>query len=195
LILNAPPTPFTVEGDSVRLTQVFANLINNAAKYTDVGGHIWIDVRAQDHEAVVTVRDDGIGIAAEHLSAVFDMFTQVNRSDRRTQGGLGIGLTLVRSLVGVHRGSVAARSDGIGCGTTFEVRLPLVADRRPCLDEPGTLGPFPNCRVLVVDDNAPRRWPRSMSSSPMSSCSISGCRSWTVMKSRVASGRGARLYV
>jgi signal transduction histidine kinase/CheY-like chemotaxis protein len=153
LILNAPTTPLIVEGDSVRLTQVFANLINNAAKYTDVGGHIWIDIGTQDEQAVVSVRDDGIGIAPEHLSAVFDMFTQVNRSDRRTQGGLGIGLTLVRSLVAVHRGSVVAKSDGSGCGTTFEIRLPLVGDRRPCLDEPEVLASFPGCRVLVVDDN------------------------------------------
>jgi signal transduction histidine kinase/CheY-like chemotaxis protein len=153
LIFNAPDESPIVEGDSVRLTQVFANLINNAAKYTDVGGHIWVEVDCESSNAVVRVRDDGIGIAPEHLSSVFDMFTQVNRSDRRTQGGLGIGLTLVRSLVKVHRGSVMARSDGIGRGTTFEVRLPLVLDQRPCLESPSVLGTFPNCRVLVVDDN------------------------------------------
>jgi CheY-like chemotaxis protein len=102
---------------------------------------------------VVTVRDDGIGIEPEHLSAVFDMFTQVNRSDRRTQGGLGIGLTLVRSLVAVHRGTVVARSEGAGRGTTFEVRLPLVLDQQPCVEKPSVIGSFPNCRVLVVDDN------------------------------------------
>jgi signal transduction histidine kinase/ActR/RegA family two-component response regulator len=154
LIFTAPAESPIVEGDSVRLTQVFANLINNAAKYTDVGGHIWVDVECQGNDAVVSVRDDGIGIAPEHLSTVFEMFTQVNRSDRRTQGGLGIGLTLVRSLVAVHRGSVVARSEGRGRGTTFEVRLPLVLDRRPCLETPpGVLGTFPNCRVLVVDDN------------------------------------------
>ena len=153
LVFSGPAEPLVVEADSVRLTQVFANLINNAAKYTDPGGHVWIDVGCEHDEAVVSVRDDGIGIPPEHLSAVFDMFTQVNRSDRRTQGGLGIGLTLVRSLVSVHRGSVAARSQGSGCGTTFEVRLPLVLDRQACVDEPGVLGSFPNCRVLVVDDN------------------------------------------
>ena len=153
LIVNGPEESLIVEGDSVRLTQVFANLINNAAKYTDVGGHIWIEVGSQGGEAVVSVRDDGIGIAPEHLSAVFEMFTQVNRSDRRTQGGLGIGLTLVRSLVSAHRGSVVARSEGIGRGTTFEVRLPLVLDRQPRAAQPGMLSSFPNCRVLVVDDN------------------------------------------
>jgi signal transduction histidine kinase len=153
LIMTGPAQSLIVEGDSVRLTQVFANLINNAAKYTDVGGHIWIEVSCADHEAVVTVRDDGIGIAPEHLSAVFDMFTQVNRSDRRTQGGLGIGLTLVRSLVAVHRGSVVARSEGKGMGTTFEVRLPLALNQQPCATAPSVLGPFPERRVLVVDDN------------------------------------------
>ena len=153
LILHCPPDPVFVDGDAIRLTQVFANLINNAAKYTDVGGHIWIDVSVDAGQAVVTVRDDGIGIAPEHLSAVFDMFTQVNRSDRRTQGGLGIGLTLVRSLIAVHRGSVVARSDGVGRGTTFEVRLPVVLDRRPVPEAPEPLRPMPACRVLVVDDN------------------------------------------
>ena len=153
LILNGLDESVIVEGDAVRLTQVFANLINNAAKYTDVGGHIWIDVDCQGDEAVVSVRDDGIGIEPEHLSTVFDMFTQVNRSDRRTQGGLGIGLTLVRSLVAVHRGSVIARSEGSGCGTTFEVRLPLVLDQQPSVETPSAIGSFPNCRVLVVDDN------------------------------------------
>jgi CheY-like chemotaxis protein len=141
----------------VRLTQVFANLINNASKYTDVGGHIRIDVTCEGSDAVIRVRDDGIGIAPEHLSAVFDMFTQVNRSDRRTQGGLGIGLTLVRSLVGVNRGSVAAHSDGVGRGTTFEVRLPLALGQQPCAAEPSVLRPFPECRVLVVDDNRDAR--------------------------------------
>jgi two-component system, sensor histidine kinase len=153
LIFNVLDDSPIVEGDSVRLTQVFANLINNAAKYTDVGGHIWVDVSSQDRDAVVTVRDDGIGMAPEHLASVFDMFTQVNRSDRRTQGGLGIGLTLVRSLVQVHHGSVVARSEGIGRGTTVEVRLPLVLDRRPCPEKPGVLSALPDCRVLVVDDN------------------------------------------
>jgi signal transduction histidine kinase/ActR/RegA family two-component response regulator len=153
LTFNVPEEALIVQGDAVRLTQVFANLINNAAKYTDVGGHIWVDVQGQGSDAVVTVRDDGIGIAPEHLSSVFDMFTQVNRSDRRTQGGLGIGLTLVRSLIQVHRGSVVARSEGISLGTTFEVRLPIVLDRQPSQEEPGVLGTFPNCRVLVVDDN------------------------------------------
>ena len=153
LIVHGPDESVIVEGDPVRLTQVFANLINNAAKYTDIGGHIWIDAHCEGGEAVITVRDDGIGIAPEHLSAVFDMFTQVNRSDRRTQGGLGIGLTLVRSLVAAHHGSVVARSEGVGRGTKFEVRLPLVADRQPSAESPGNVWSFPDCRVLIVDDN------------------------------------------
>jgi CheY-like chemotaxis protein len=137
----------------VRLTQVFSNLINNAAKYTEVGGHIWITAHRNGQHAVVTIRDDGVGIAPEHLSSVFDMFTQVNRSARRTQGGLGIGLTLVRSLVAIHGGSVTAMSEGMGRGSTFEVRLPLTSEQRVD-DEPlPGLKKFPSRRVLVVDDN------------------------------------------
>ena len=117
-----------VVGDPVRLTQVFANLLNNAAKYTNHGGQITISTRREHGEAVVSVRDNGIGIAPGLLSQVFDMFMQVDRSTRRSQGGLGIGLTLVRSLVQMHGGSVEARSEGPGLGSEFIVRLPLIVD-------------------------------------------------------------------
>jgi signal transduction histidine kinase/CheY-like chemotaxis protein len=153
LTVEVPSEPLTVLGDSVRLTQVFANLLNNAAKYTDPGGTIELTMRHTRHTAFISVRDTGIGIDREHLSSVFDMFTQVSRSDRRTQGGLGIGLTLVRSLVALHGGSVTASSEGRGRGSTFEVRLPLavVAEKAPH----GTNGRkgFDGWRVLVVDDN------------------------------------------
>jgi two-component system, sensor histidine kinase len=152
LIVDCADERLIVEGDAVRLTQVFANLINNAAKYTDVGGHIWVTAARHSDEAVVTIRDDGIGIAPEHLASVFEMFMQVNRSDRRTQGGLGIGLTLVKSLIDVHRGSVKATSDGVGRGTSFEVRLPVVVTQ-PLAQEPKGCLEFPGRRVLVVDDN------------------------------------------
>jgi signal transduction histidine kinase len=125
LTIKVPDERLSVVGDSVRLTQVFANLLNNAAKYTDPGGSIEVTVRHAGDTAFISVRDSGIGIEKEHLSSVFDMFTQVSRSDRRTQGGLGIGLTLVRSLVALHGGSVTATSEGRGRGSTFEVRLPL----------------------------------------------------------------------
>ena len=154
LTVDVPDEPLTVLGDSVRLTQVFANLLNNAAKYTDPGGSIELTARHTRHTAFVSVRDNGIGIDSEHLPSVFDMFTQVSRSDRRTQGGLGIGLTLVRSLVALHGGSVTVSSDGHGRGSTFEVRLPLVVvGKAPARYAPTPRKDFAGWRVLVVDDN------------------------------------------
>jgi two-component system, sensor histidine kinase len=153
LVVDLPDEPLTVFGDSVRLTQVFANLLNNAAKYTDPGGRIEVEVHHTDHTAFVSVRDNGIGIDREHLASVFDMFTQVSRSDRRTQGGLGIGLTLVRSLVALHGGAVTASSEGRGRGSTFEVRLPLVVVEAASPHGDGHHKGFAGRRVLVVDDN------------------------------------------
>jgi signal transduction histidine kinase len=153
LTVNVPDERLSVLGDSVRLTQVFANLLNNAAKYTDPGGSIELSVRNVGDTAFVSVRDSGIGIEREHLSSVFDMFTQVSRSDRRTQGGLGIGLTLVRSLVALHGGSVTATSEGRGRGSTFEVRLPLAKVEVPAEHARDAHKGFRGCRMLVVDDN------------------------------------------
>jgi two-component system, sensor histidine kinase len=153
LTINVPDERLSVVGDSVRLTQVFANLLNNAAKYTDPGGSIELTVRHAGDTAFISVRDSGIGIESEHLSSVFDMFTQVSRSDRRTQGGLGIGLTLVRSLVALHGGSVTATSEGRGRGSTFEVRLPLAKVEVPTEHARDADKGFEGCRVLVVDDN------------------------------------------
>jgi signal transduction histidine kinase/CheY-like chemotaxis protein len=154
LYLDLPGEPVVVLGDAVRLTQVFSNLIGNAVKYTNPGGHIWMSLRKERDRATVSIRDDGIGIPKAQLQAVFEMFTQVNRSSRRSQGGLGIGLTLVRSLVATHGGHVEARSAGPGLGTEFVVELPAVSaaimPERATLD----MGPMPPCRVLVVDDNA-----------------------------------------
>jgi len=153
LIVEMGDAPLTVRGDSVRLTQVFANLLNNAAKYTDPGGTIELRLRHTRHTAFVSVRDNGIGIDREHLSSVFDMFTQVSRSDRRTQGGLGIGLTLVRSLVALHGGSVTAASGGPGQGSVFEVGLPLAAANSHTESTSNRHKGFDGCKVLVVDDN------------------------------------------
>jgi signal transduction histidine kinase/ActR/RegA family two-component response regulator len=154
LAVDLPAKPLCVAGDQVRLTQVFANLLNNASKYTDTGGHISIRASSVDGWAEVSVRDDGIGIPASRLATVFDMFTQVDRSDRRAQGGLGIGLTLVRSLVSMHGGRVDARSDGPNTGSEFIVGLPEITART--LQQPTrsrAADAFPSSRILIVDDN------------------------------------------
>jgi signal transduction histidine kinase/CheY-like chemotaxis protein len=156
LTVTLPPQPVRVEGDPVRLAQVLGNLLNNAAKYTPDGGKIWLTVASEGEEAVVRVRDTGIGIPAEMLGSVFDLFTQVDRSLDRSQGGLGIGLNLVRRLVEKHGGRVQAASAGVGQGSEFTMRLPMLAAK------PAPAAPLngaehkaapPQRRILVVDDN------------------------------------------
>src|SRR5512135_734222 len=157
---SLPDEPIPLEADAARLEQVLANLLNNAAKYTEPGGWIAIEARREGEAAVVRVRDNGIGIAPELLPRIFDLFTQADRSLDRSQGGLGIGLTLVRSLVEMHDGSVTAASAGVGKGSEFVVRLPLGAPEAPGETEgTGHPGPPPESvearsrRVLVVEDN------------------------------------------
>jgi signal transduction histidine kinase/ActR/RegA family two-component response regulator len=145
-----------LRGDAMRLAQVFANLLNNAAKYTDDGGNIHIGAWRDEDHVVVSIRDNGIGIAPDLLPRVFEMFMQVRRTARRAQGGLGVGLTLVKSLAELHGGSVEARSEGLGKGSEFIVRLPVAReDSHDCSDPPGLSagGTLRNRRVLVVDDN------------------------------------------
>ena len=151
--LDLAPGQISVPGDPVRLTQVFANLLNNAAKYTNHGGLITIATRRENGEAVVTVKDNGIGIAPTVLPQVFDMFMQVDRSTRRSQGGLGIGLTLVKSLVTMHGGSVEARSEGPGLGSEFIVRLPLLEEAALPAEAQRRIQPLPSRRILIVDDS------------------------------------------
>ena len=157
LSLNVPDGTVTVIGDATRLAQVLANLLNNAAKYTPDGGRIDLDVETTEGEVVIEVRDTGAGIPPDMLDTVFDLFTQVDRSLDRSQGGLGIGLTLVKSLVELHHGSVHARSEGPGRGSVFEIRLPRCRDvagddHRAPLDGSGS--PLASAsRILVVDDN------------------------------------------
>ncbi len=153
LTVSFDADPLCVGGDPVRLTQVFANLLNNAAKYTNHGGRIAITTRRAGNQAVISVKDNGIGIAPNALAQVFDMFMQVDRSTRRSQGGLGIGLTLVRSLVAMHGGSVEAKSEGPGLGSEFIVRLPLLPDRAASADQPRMAKPLPARRILIVDDS------------------------------------------
>jgi PAS domain S-box-containing protein len=123
--VSMPDEPMPLEGDCVRLTQVVSNLLNNAAKYTRQGGQIWLTVTRDHGEAVISVRDTGEGIPSTLLPQLFDIFTQAQRTLDRSQGGLGLGLTIVRKIVEMHGGRVAARSDGPGKGSEFIVRLPL----------------------------------------------------------------------
>jgi len=125
LSVALPAEPLRLHADAVRLTQVLANLLNNAAKYTPAGGRIWLSARREGAQAVVSVRDNGMGIHADMLDQVFELFAQADQGTHRAQGGLGIGLTLVRSLVHLHGGTVQACSDGPGRGSEFLVRLPL----------------------------------------------------------------------
>ena len=160
--VTLPPEPIYLHADPVRLAQVFGNLLNNACKYTEVGGRIGLTAELagggrQPPEVVVKVKDSGIGIPPDQLDSIFGMFTQVDRTLERSQGGLGIGLTLAKRLVEMHGGSIQAFSEGIGQGSEFVVRLPILIDnrRRPQPSGPtGNEQPAPTARrVLVVDDN------------------------------------------
>jgi PAS domain S-box-containing protein len=155
LAISLPPEPLTFEADPVRLEQIVSNLLNNAAKYTNPGGRIWLTARRESQNVVISVRDSGIGILPDMLPRIFEMFTQVEHSTSRTQGGLGIGLTLVRSLVEMHGGKVEARSEGPGKGSEFIVRLPLGENDRSEIvrDSMRHFGQLSSKRVLVVDDN------------------------------------------
>ena len=159
LSVSLPPEPLVVEADAVRLSQVFANLLNNAAKYTQTGGRIELTLFGEGDEALISVRDNGVGIPQDMLSRVFGMFTQLDRGAGRTRGGLGIGLALARSLIGMHGGSVHAFSDGSGRGSEFIVRLPILRapmerdtaiEAAPVIRDRAVLAPR---RVLVVDDD------------------------------------------
>jgi signal transduction histidine kinase/CheY-like chemotaxis protein len=155
LTTTIPDEPLVVDGDAVRLAQVFANLLNNAAKYTNEQGEIAVTVRREGKDVVVAVRDNGLGIPGEMLGRVFEIFAQVDGLQGRAGGGLGIGLTLVRSLVAMHGGSVAVVSEGRGKGSEFVVRLPLSVASEPRSIAPryAPAGGAATHRVLVVDDN------------------------------------------
>jgi len=155
LAISIPSGSLVVNGDPVRLAQVFSNLLNNAAKYMDAGGQIWLTVRRDGQNVAVSVRDTGVGISPEMLPHIFKMFTQVDRSKRQSQGGLGIGLTLVRSLVEMHGGHVEVRSAGLDQGSEFVVRLPVGRTSAEAAGTSAKPAPsqLPRHRVLVVDDN------------------------------------------
>ncbi|MBL8795586.1 MAG: response regulator [Planctomycetia bacterium] len=147
--------PLFVRADPVRLSQVLLNLLNNAAKYTPEGGRVSITARSEDGQAVIRVRDTGMGIPAETLPKVFDLFSQAERTLDRAEGGLGIGLTLVQRLVEMHGGSVGAHSDGPGHGSEFTVRIPVLPAGTRSQETPAPSAALPHTqrRVLVVDDN------------------------------------------
>jgi two-component system CheB/CheR fusion protein len=154
LTISLPPEPLCLDADPARLAQVFSNLLHNAAKFTDEGGRVGLTAESQDQEVIVRVRDTGIGMTEEMLTRAFDLFAQADRSLCRSQGGLGIGLTLARRLVQMHGGSVQAFSDGPGKGTELVVRLPVLQRAHPAGPSPaGGNGPRSSRRILVVDDN------------------------------------------
>ena len=170
LTVTLPSVPVYLDADPTRLAQIVGNLLNNACKFTERGGHIWLTVERDEEsgadraegastrfapQVVIRVRDTGIGIAADQLEHVFDMFTQVDTSLERSLTGLGIGLTLVKTLTEMHGGSVEVRSDGIGQGSEFVVRLPIAVETdtpasRPMAAQPVATTPL---RILIVDDN------------------------------------------
>lgn len=156
LTVTMQQQPIYLEGDPTRLAQVVGNLLNNACKFTDKGGHIQLVVEREDSYAVIRVKDTGIGIAPEQISYIFDLFVQADTSLERATSGLGIGLTLVKSLVEMHGGTVEAHSGGLGQGSEFVVRLPvLIESAKPAsIPEPEISGKaaVPR-RILVVDDN------------------------------------------
>jgi len=156
LTIILPPEAIFLEADPVRLAQLFGNLLNNACKYTRGGGHVVVDATLCGTEAIVTIRDDGVGISANRLPTVFEMFSGESSSGDRASTGLGIGLHLVQRLVEMHGGTVTARSKGLDQGSEFVVRLPVlvVIEQSPGLAEETHLkGLGQSRRVLVVDDN------------------------------------------
>jgi signal transduction histidine kinase/DNA-binding response OmpR family regulator len=158
LTVSLPSEPVRAEGDATRLAQVVANLLNNAAKYTEEGGRIWLSMERAAGEVIVRIRDTGMGIAPEMLSRIFEPFAQADRSLDRSQGGLGIGLTLARRLIELHGGRISAHSNGPGTGSEFVVYLPalpnvpeearMVNGRHPDAERPRT-----PLRILIIDDS------------------------------------------
>jgi len=155
LVVELPDEPVYLYADRARLAQVFGNLLNNSAKYTEPGGAISLTAERSNGEVVVTVKDNGAGIPADKLNSIFDMFMQVDKTSEQSQGGLGIGLTLVKRLVEMHGGSVEPRSAGEGLGSEFVVRLPVLVKHTPipASDEDGADKAPAERRILIVDDN------------------------------------------
>ena len=158
LSISMPESPVIVRGDHTRLLQIITNLLNNAVKYTPAGGTLKLTLSATPTTVALRVADSGMGLRVDQLERVFELFTQGERSLARSEGGLGVGLTLVRRLVELHGGTVTAFSDGVGLGSTFEVLLPLVAEERvpEAVNDHVTAvnEPYASHRILIVDDNS-----------------------------------------
>ncbi len=156
LSVSLPAEPIYLDADPVRLAQVFANLLNNAAKYTEDGGRVWIEARRTGDGVTVIVRDSGIGISPAMLPHIFEIFSQAEPALERSQGGLGIGLSLVKGIVELHGGTIEAHSHGAGEGSEFVVCLPVsetAAPGQPAAPGPEVETPATGMRILVVDDN------------------------------------------
>jgi signal transduction histidine kinase/CheY-like chemotaxis protein len=157
LAIDLPNEPLLLEADPARLVQIVVNLLNNAAKYTDRGGRVWLVAGREGDHAVVRVRDSGTGIPPEMLSRVFEMFVQVDSAGHNARGGLGIGLTLVRRLTELHGGTVMCLSPGLGHGSEFIVRLPMRAQPTPAAPTAELPASAHSCHVIVIEDDADSR--------------------------------------
>jgi CheY-like chemotaxis protein len=153
LIVDLPHEPVIVLGDSVRLQQVFGNILNNAAKYTPVSGTITVGLAAENDSAVLRVRDNGAGIASDRLEWIFDLFTQAHQTLARTEGGLGVGLTVARRLIELHGGRIRAISEGLSKGSEFVLELPLVKGETLTSSPAPPFQPGTKKCILVIEDN------------------------------------------
>ena len=154
LVIDLPDRPVFLHGDATRLAQILSNLLNNAAKYTNRGGRVSLAARVEDRNLIINVADNGIGIAPDMLNHVFEMFVQVDSTLERTNAGLGVGLSLARRLVELHGGSIEAHSAGIGRGSEFVVRLPIVVEPElPAKTIPAAFMTSETYRILLADDN------------------------------------------
>ena len=153
--VSQPPTEIMLDADPIRLTQAISNVLNNAAKFTNRGGQVWLTATVEKRDVVIGIRDNGIGVAADQRERIFEMFTQVDGSLERARDGLGIGLTLVRTLLTLHGGSVEVQSAGLGQGSEFTLRLPRERSHEFALktSAPVSSAPTRSLRILVVDDN------------------------------------------
>lgn len=160
-ILTLPPESVQIDGDPVRLNQILVNLLNNAAKYTPRGKTIWLSARVENGTAIISVKDEGIGISTDQLPRVFDKFYQINRSLERSESGLGLGLTLARKLVELHGGRIEAHSPGLDRGSEFLVILPILPGSEKSQDnqssENGHNTAGPRWRILIIDDGQRNR--------------------------------------